>query len=82
MRALGGAGGGRGSAGGGHAVAGSTLALPGLAPSLSSLAPLTAVAGTSAYDDAVREFIDVLEVHMANCEKLSRYAEADIARYV
>ena len=59
----------------------SALALPSGGPSFSSLAPITAVAGTSAYDDAVREFVEILEVHMKNSEKLNRYAEADIARY-
>ena len=58
----------------------SALSLPAAGPSFSSLAPITAVAGTSAYDDAVREFVEILEVHMKNSEKLNRYAEADIAR--
>ena len=44
------------------------------------LAPAAAIAGTSAYDDAVGDFIEVLEGHMSNCERLGRYAEADIAR--
>jgi hypothetical protein len=48
--------------------------------SLALLAPPAAIAGTSAYDDAVKDFIDTLEMHMKNCEKLGRYAEADIAR--
>jgi hypothetical protein len=44
------------------------------------LVPPAALAGTSAYDDAITEFISTLETHMKNCERLGRYAEADVAR--
>ncbi len=46
------------------------------------LVPAAATAGTSAYDDAVAEFSATLESHMKNCERLGRYAEADVARCV
>jgi len=47
---------------------------------MAGLVPAAALAGTSAYDDAVRDFSDTLETHMSTCERLGRYAEADVAR--
>lgn len=46
----------------------------------SSLVPAAALAGTSAYDDALQDFMETLEAHMRNCERLGRYSEADVAR--
>jgi len=45
-----------------------------------ALVPAVALAGTSAYDDALKDFQETLEAHMKNCERLARYEEADVAR--
>ena len=49
---------------------------------MSALVPAAALAGTSAYDDAVGYLVETLESHMRNCERLARYSEADVARRV
>jgi len=52
----------------------------GSAGAYAALAPPAALAGASAYDDAVAEFVATLTAHMTNCERLGRYGEADVAR--